>query len=290
MTPYELFLQPFVDYGFMRRALAACTALAISGAPLGVFLVLRRMALVGDAMSHAILPGVALAFIFFGLAVIPMTLGGIIAGLLVALIAGGLTRFTAIKEDASFTAMFTLSLAAGVMLISQHGTALDLMHILFGNVLAVDKTSLYLITATTTFSTLILACLYRSLVVECFDPGFLRAANGHGGIAYQLFLLLLVLNLVAAFQTIGTLMAMGVMVLPAIASRFWTSSVDSAMGLSIVFAVCASIAGLLLSYHWALPSSPAIVLTSGVIYSVSVLVGWNGSLAARFLPRKHFAS
>ncbi len=290
MSMYELLFQPFIDYGFMRRALIACIALAISGAPLGVFLVLRRMALVGDAMSHAVLPGAAIAFMCFGLAVLPMTIGGIIAGLLVALTAGALTRFTDLKEDASFTGMFTLSLAAGVMIITLHGTPVDLMHILFGNVLAVDKTALLLISTTASISTLVLAALYRTLVVECFDPGFLRSVGGRGGLSHQLFLVLLVLNLVAAFQTIGTLMAMGVMVLPAIASRFWTRSVDAAIIMSIALAAFASFAGLLMSYHYALPSGPAIVLCSGACYLFSVAFGTNGSLASRFFPHKHYAS
>lgn len=289
MSAFELLLQPFLDYGFMRRALAACLALAVSGAPLGVFLVLRRMALVGDAMSHAVLPGAAVAFLLFGLAVIPMTAGGMIAGMLVALAAGALSRVTAVKEDASFTGMFTLSLAAGVMIITRAGTAVDLMHILFGNVLAVDNAALLLISGAATLSTLTLAALYRCIVVECFDSGFLRAAGGHGGFAHQIFLVLLVLNLVAAFHTIGTLMAMGVMVLPAIAARLWTRSVDGAIALSIVLAAAASYTGLLLSYHWALPSGPAIVLCSGGVYLLSVLCGSNGSLVTRFLPHKHYA-
>ncbi len=289
MSIYDLLLAPFWDYGFMRRALVACIALAISGAPLGVFLVLRRMALVGDAMSHAVLPGAALAFMFFGLSVLPMTIGGIIAGLLVALTAGALTRFTSLKEDASFTGMFTLSLAAGVMLITKSGTPIDLMHILFGNVLAVDNSALLLISTVASLSTLILAALYRSLVVECFDPGFLRSVGGKGALAHQLFLVLLVLNLVAAFQTIGTLMAMGVMVLPAISARFWSRSVDSAIGLSVAIAACSTYIGLLLSYHCALPSGPAIVLSAGAAYVVSVLFGTNGSVTSRLFPRKHFA-
>src|SRR2546430_1092608 len=109
MTLYEYAFQPFADYLFMRKALTACTALAIGGAPLGVFLVLRRMALVGDAMSHAILPGVSIAFLFFGLSLEAMTLGGLIAGLLVAAMAGAITEFTQLKEDASFTGAYLLS-------------------------------------------------------------------------------------------------------------------------------------------------------------------------------------
>src|ERR1700722_3024575 len=116
MTLYEYALQPFIDYGFMRRALTACAAPAVGGAPLGVFLVLRRMALAGDAMSHAILPGVSLAFLVFGLSLWPMTIGGLLAGLLVALAAGAITRLTQLKEDASLTGTYMLSLAAGVLI------------------------------------------------------------------------------------------------------------------------------------------------------------------------------
>src|SRR5271154_379699 len=134
MTLYAYAFQPFVDYGFMRRALAACAALALGGAPLGVFLVLRRMALVGDAMSHAILPGVSLAFLFFGLSLWAMTLGGLLAGLLVAFAAGVVTRLTPLKEDASFTGAYLISLALGVLILSMHGNSIDLMHVLFGNV------------------------------------------------------------------------------------------------------------------------------------------------------------
>jgi zinc/manganese transport system permease protein len=290
MILYEYAFQPFADYGFMRRALAACAALAVGGAPLGVFLVLRRMTLVGDAMSHAILPGVSLAFLLFGLSLWPMTLGGMLAGLLVALAAGAITRLTQLKEDASFTGIATVSLAAGVLLISVHGSPIDLMHVLFGNVLAVDRQSLLLVTGIASFSTLMLAVLYRGLVIECFDPGFMRAVRGRGSIMHQLFLMLLVLNLVAAFQAIGTMMALGIMVLPAIAARFWTKNIDMAIAASIGIAFCSAYAGLLFSYHYNLPSGPAIVLTSGMLYLFSVLFGWHGSIAARFFSRKHFAN
>ena len=145
MTPIEFLYTPFADYGFMRRALVACAALSVGGAPLGVFLVLRRMTLAGDAMAHAILPGVSVAFLLFGLALLPMTIGGLIAGLVVALSAGAITRLTKLKEDASFTGAYLLSLAAGVLIISTTGSSIDLMHVLFGNILAVDNESLFVL-------------------------------------------------------------------------------------------------------------------------------------------------
>lgn len=289
MSFYAAILQPFIDYGFMRRALTACIALAIGGTPLGTFLILRRMTLVGDAMSHAILPGASIAFLLYGLVLWPMTLGGLIAGLLVALAAGAVTRLTPLKEDASFTGSYLLSLAVGVLIISMKGSTIDLMHVLFGNVLAVDNPSLLLVVGIASFSTLTLALIYRSLIVECFDPAFLRTVGGKGALMHHLFLALLVLNLVAAFQAMGTLMALGLIVLPAIAARFWTMQIDAAIACGMVLAVAAAIAGLLLSYHYSLPSGPAIVLAAGAIYIFSLLTGTHGSLTARFLKRKHYA-
>jgi zinc/manganese transport system permease protein len=285
---YEAIIQPFSDYGFMRRALAACITTAASSAPLGLFLVMRRMALMGDAAAHAIFPGVAVAFLFTGVSLLPMTIGGLAAGLLMAVFAGIVTRVTPLKEDASFTAAYLTALAAGVMIISIRGSAVDLLHVLFGNVLAVDNHSLMLVNIIASVSLITLAVIYRPLIMECFDPGFLKAQHGRGALYHYLFLILVVLNLVGAFQALGTLMAVGIMVLPAIATRFWTRKIDIAIGLSIVFGIAASFIGLLLSYNFRLPSGPAIVLTASVWYLVSVFLGTSGGIIIRFFPRKHF--
>ena len=133
--PYELLLLPFIEYGFMRRALVACFGLAIGCGPIGVFLILRRMSLVGDAMSHAVLPGAAIAFLMFGFSLTAMTIGGFLVGLAVALLAGSVTRLTPLREDASFAALFLISLALGVTLVSSQGSSVDLMHLLFGAIL-----------------------------------------------------------------------------------------------------------------------------------------------------------
>src|SRR5690606_13497935 len=129
MGLYDLFVAPFADFLFMRRALAATLALALGRAPLGVLLTLRRMSLVGDALAHAVLPGVALAFIVFGLSLPALSLGGFLAGVLVVLLSVWISRSTELREDASFAAGYLVALAAGVLLISMHGTQLDLLHI-----------------------------------------------------------------------------------------------------------------------------------------------------------------
>lgn len=285
---YTGVIQPFVEFGFMRRALVACLALGMSCGPLGTLLVLRRMSLVGDAMAHALLPGAALGFIVAGLSLMAMSIGGFIAAMLVAALAGGVSHLTSQKEDASFAAFYLIALASGVMLISTHGSNVDLMHVLFGSILAVDDAALLMIAAISSLSLLVLAVIYRPLVVECFDPGFLRAVGGRGGWHHVIFLMLVVLNLVSGFQTLGTLMAVGLLMLPATAARFWTHDIGRLSAISAAITVFSGAGGLLLSYHASLPTGPSIVLLAGIIYLVSLCLGSHDSLRTRFiLVRSH---
>jgi zinc/manganese transport system permease protein len=282
---YQATLAPFAEFGFMRRALVGCLALALGCGPIGTILVMRRMSLMGDALSHAVLPGAALGFILAGLSLPAMSLGGIGAGLAVALLSGLVTRLTPLREDASFAAFYLISLALGVLLVSTHGSNVDLLHLLFGSILAVDDMALVLIGAITTLSLLSLAVVWRPLVVECFDPGFLRAVGGRGGLVHTFFLVLVVLNLVAGFQALGTLMAVGLMMLPAAAARFWVRELSALSAVSSALALTSGFLGLLLSYHFDLPSGPAIILVAGAGYLASVLFGPRDSLRALYLRR-----
>ncbi|MCC6470122.1 MAG: metal ABC transporter permease [Alphaproteobacteria bacterium] len=284
---YDLLIAPFAEFAFMRRALVASLALAVGCGPVGVFLVLRRMSLVGDAMSHAVLPGAALGFVVAGLSLFWMSLGGFLAGLLVALLSGLVARLTTLREDASFAAFYLISLATGVLLVSTHGSNIDLMHVLFGTILAVDDAGLLLVATISSATLVVLALVYRPLIIECFDPGFLAAAGARGGFYHALFMVLVVMNLVAGFQALGTLMAVGMMMLPATAARFWAREVWPLCAIAVGIAFGSGAVGLLVSYHANLPSGPAIVLTAGVAYVASVLFGSNDSLLARRTPRVH---
>ena len=128
---WDVLLQPFYDYGFMRRALLGCIAVSIGATPVGVFLMLRRMSLTGDAMACAILPGAAVGYLVSGLSLGAMTIGGLIAGMAVALLSGFVSRLTALREDASLAAFYLISLALGVLIVSTRGSNIDLMHVLF---------------------------------------------------------------------------------------------------------------------------------------------------------------
>jgi zinc/manganese transport system permease protein len=283
----DLLFGPFLEFGFMRRALVGCLALSLSAPPVGVFLMLRRMSLMSDAMSHAILPGAAVGFLVAGLSLPAMTLGGLVAGLAVALMAGLVTRSTVIKEDASLAAFYLISLAGGVLLVSLRGSQIDLLHILFGSVLALDDPALWLLGGIATVTLFGLAAIYRPLVMECVDPLFLRTVSRAGGPVHYAFLGLVVMNLVGGFQALGTLLAVGLMLLPAITARFWAADLSGMIPVSILIAMLSSVVGLSVSYQADLPTGPAIVLAAGGFYLVSMLIGCRGGLVRRLVRARH---
>ena len=285
---YDMLIAPFADFEFMRRALIGCVALALGSGPVGLFLVLRRMSLMGDAMSHAVLPGAALGYMGFGLSLPAMGIGGFIAGVLVAMLAGVATRLSNLKEDANFAGFYLLALALGVLLISKSGSQLDLMHILFGSVLAVDQSALLLMGGVSSVSLIGLAIIYRPLVLEGVDSVFLRSVRGRGGVWYLVFLMLVVLNLVAGFQSLGTLMSVGLMMLPAISARLWSQSIGKMLAISVLIALISGVIGLLMSFHFEWASGPAIIFVAGVIYLLSLLLGSIGGVLPRYVRLRHF--
>ena len=284
---YAYFIAPFAEFGFMQRALAGAVILSISAGPIGVFLMFRRMSLAGDAMAHAILPGAAAGFLVSGLAILPMTIGGFAAGLVVALLAGLVSRLTLQREDTSLAAFYLISLALGVLLVSLRGSNVDLMHVLFGTVLALNNDALLLIGAVSSVSLLGLALIWRPLFAECLDPTFLRSVSKAGQPVHLIFLALVVLNLVGGFQALGTLMSVGLMMLPAAAARFWVRSIETVSGLAVMIGIVSSYLGLLLSYHLEVASGPSIILVAGVVYIASLILGRRGVLFSRTQPTRH---
>lgn len=278
---YSLFIEPFIEFSFMQRALWGCLVLSLSATPIGVFLTLRKMSLTGDAMAHAILPGAAIGFLVAGVSITAMTIGGVIAGCIVAVLAGVVARHSSAEEDSSLAAFYLLSLASGVLIISAKGSNMDLLHVLFGSVLALNNDALILLTSIATVSLVSLALLYRPIVFECVDPAFFRSVSKLSAIAHFSFLLLVVLNLVAGFHALGTLMAVGLMILPAAVARFWTEKLGTMIVIAFVTSVISCYFGLFLSYHASFATSPAIVLVMGIIYIISLLIGKRGGVLVR---------
>ena len=287
MSFQAVLIAPFTEFEFMRRALAAVVALSLGGAPIGVFLMLRRMSLIGDAMAHAILPGAAIGFLLSGLNLFAMTAGGLVAGFAVAILAGVVARSTGLKEDTSIATFYLTSLALGVTIVSIKGSNIDLLHVLFGNILAMDDQTLLLVAINATITMLVLAVIYRPLVIESVDPLYLRTVSGAGAPAHLAFLALVVINLVSGFQALGTLLAVGLMILPAGISRFWSRDVTGMICIAALSAIVSGYAGLVLSFQTRVPSGPAIILVAAVLYLGSVLFGRSGGVVRQMFPGRH---
>lgn len=262
------------SYAFMRRAFVATTVLSVSMAPVGAFLVLRRLSLAGEAMAHAITPGVVIGFVTAGLSVLSLLIGGLIAGVGVASLAALLARRTILRSDASLASVYLVALALGIFILSAAGSAVPLESFLFGSILGIDDPSMFLLGGVATVTLLSFAVLLRPLVISTLDPVFFEAQVQRPWIVEQAFMLLVVLNLLAAFKTLGTLMAVGLMVLPATAARYWAGTITGQLALGAVLSLTSCWLGLTLSYLLPdTPSGPAIVLVAGAWFLLSALLG-----------------
>jgi zinc/manganese transport system permease protein len=284
----DFFIAPF-SQPEVRHSFAAVLAIALSAGPVGVFLMLRRMSLVGDAMSHAILPGVAVGFLIGGLSVFAMTAGGLIAGLAIALLAGAVSRATELQEDASLAVFLLVSLALGVVIVLTNGMDIEkLMEFLFGETEAqMNADKLIVIACNSTISLAALALIYRPLVIDCVDTVFLRTVSRAGGVAHLVFLALLVINLISVFHAFGTLLGVGIIIIPATVARFWTRDVTRLIVLSVAGGLIAGWAGLFVSFYAAVPSGPAVTLVAGLLYALSIVFGPVGGLIWRAFPGRH---
>jgi zinc/manganese transport system permease protein len=274
-------IDPFQSFAFMRTALVACLALALANGPLGTLLLLRRMSLDGDVLSHAVMPGAALGFLYAGYSLAALSLGGLLTGALVAASAGLVARWQPKRKEASLAAFYLVSLALGVTLVSLKGSSIDLLHVLFGSALSLDDAALYLLAGVASLTLALLAIFYRALVLDTLDPVFLRRASPWGEFIPFLFLALVVLNLVAGFQALGTLMAVGLMMLPAAAARLLARDFSTTLALAALIGAACAYAGLIFSYHSGAPTGPSIVLCAGLAYFLALGFGPKRESATR---------
>jgi zinc/manganese transport system permease protein len=271
MSAHALLIEPFETLGFMRAALVACVALALTNGAVGTLLVMRRMSLDGDVLGHAVMPGAAVGFLYAGPSPTWLSLGGLASGLAVAALASLMTGGQA-RRDVGLVAFYLVALSLGVVLVAWRGSNVDLVRVLFGTILAIDRRALLEIAAASSVIVLAIAALYRPLAVGAFDPAFLRAVGARAPYG-AVFLAIVVLALVISFQAFGTLLAIGPMLLPAAAARCWGVGVAGSMALATGFGLVASVAGLLISYHGNQPSGPAIVLAAGALFGLSLAAG-----------------
>ena len=264
---------PFVDFSFMRYALATSLSLSCACGPLGVFLHLQRLSLAGEALSHGLLPGLAIAYALSGFWMPGLLIGGLTTGLCLVMLSYGVEkRRPHSSTDVALSAFYLIALAFGIVLLSLPGQAShNLFHFLFGNILAVSPTTFWGMLGLNSCTGLFIWFLYKGLVAHAFDPLFAHCMKVKPSVYRIGFLSCVVVNLVVACQAMGTLMALSLMVIPGAAARLLGYRLPKTLTLSMFLGCIASYAGLLISYYGNLPSGPTITLCAGVLYGICCL-------------------
>lgn len=287
---YSFFIEPFVEYDFMLKAFLACVIMSFSAPILGVFLNLKKLSLSCDAISHAILPGIAIGYSISGLSLLYMSIGGIIAGSLVVIISSYISRITIKDENNSLAAFYIISLAFGIFVISISGNNLDLLSILFGTLLSVNLNNIFFLITITLITIIVLTIIRRPFIIDCVDPLFLKNLKINGNKYHTIFLILVVINLIACFQAFGTLMSVGILILPSTITRYWYKDLKITFISVSIITLLSCYFGLLLSYNYNYPTTPIIIILLGFMYVISLFIGKNSGIIKRFLKVKHLES
>ena len=264
----SLILAP-LSYAFMQRGLLAGTMVGVLCAVIGTYVVLRGMAFLGDALAHAILPGIAIAYIFGG----NLLIGALVAAVVVAIGIGYFSRQGTVKEDTAIGILFAAALSLGVAIISSIRTyAVDLSHILFGNILGVSASDLWLTAGLSLLVLVTVLLLYRPFMVISFDPVLAATLRLPAELLRNILLVLLAVTIVISLQTVGAELAASMLVTPAATAYLLTRRLSSMMILSAVLGGFSSIVGLYLSYYLNIVSGSAIVLTATGIFLLVFLL------------------
>src|SRR5512146_2245215 len=264
------FLLAPLQYDFMVRALLASTIVGVLCAVMGAYVVLRGMAFLGDALAHAILPGVAIAYLLHG----NLLVGALVAAVVIALSIGLFSKEGAIREDTAIGILFAAALSLGIALISSIRTyAVDLSHILFGNVLGVSPLDLWLTAGLGFLILLTVALLYKPFLVISFDPVLAATMRLPADLLRMLMLVLLALTVVVSLQTVGVGLAAAMLVTPAATAYLLTRRLLPMMFISALLGALSSVIGLYLSYYVNVVSGAAIVLTATAFFLVAFLFG-----------------
>jgi len=256
------FIEGLLQYGFLQKALTTSIMVGIICGVIGCFIILRGMALMGDAISHAVLPGVALSYLLG----INFFFGAVFTGILTALGIGFISQNSRIKNDVSIGIMFTAAFASGIILITFMKSSTDLYHILFGNVLAVRPSEMW---STLFIGILVLVCVYvfyKELLVSSFDPTMAAAYGLPTRLIHYFLMTLLTLVTVASLQTVGIILVVAMLITPASTAYLLTNRLWVMLYLSAGIGVLASILGLYFSYTYNLASGATIVLAATALF------------------------
>ena len=267
MTQISVFVEALGKYGFLQSALLTSVMVGIMSGIIGSFIILRGMSLMGDAISHAVLPGVAIAYILG----INMLLGASIFGVLAALLIGYVSTHSKIKVDTAIGVVFSAFYALGFILISLAESSTNLHHILFGNILAVSGTDMRTTAIVLGIVILFVVFFYKELLITSFDPIFAKTYGLNTQVVHYSLMLILTLVTVSALQTVGIILVVAMLITPAATAFLWTDKLSHMLVFSAIFGVVSSLVGLFLSYTYNWASGPAIVLVAAIFFAISFI-------------------
>ncbi|MEO8204990.1 MAG: metal ABC transporter permease [Chthoniobacterales bacterium] len=279
-------LEPF-QYEFMQRALYACILIGFTNGFLGVYVVLRRLSLMADALSHSLLPGLAIAAILVGLSPGGMLLGGLVAAIIVALGGQMISRSSRLKEETAIAALYIIAFATGIALIKYARVKVDLAHFLFGNILGIADSDLWTSFFISALILILLVIFHRPLLVVLFEPFVARSLGIRVGMLQTLLILLIVLAMVSSLQAVGVLLSLGLLILPAATIYLLFDSYELLTWGSAILGMIGAVCGLVISYWANIPSGTAIVIVLGVFFCVAYLFSPKYGVLLRYLRPAH---
>jgi len=279
--------EPF-QHEFMRRVFVGGALIGFTGGFLGAFIVLRRLALMADSLSHSLLPGLALGFMLFGLAPMGLFFGALVAALFVAVGAQLIARSSRLKEDTALGVLYTVAFSLGVVLISFVKVRVSLVHYLFGNILGLSDTDLWMIWGISLVVVPLLAALQRPLLLTLFDPTVAASQGIRVNLLNSVLMIALVLTMIASLQAIGVIMLLGLLIAPAATVYLLCDSYPAMLWGGGLIGMTGSCAGLLLSYRLDLPSGACIVLVLGLIFFAAYLFSPRYGLFRKLRRARHF--
>lgn len=276
------FLNDILDYGFLQRALLVSVIVGVIGGLIGSFIILRSLSLMGDAISHAVLPGIAISFMLE----INFFYGAVLAGVLTTVGIGFITEHSRIKNDTSIGIVFAAAFALGIILITEAQTAVDLTQILFGNVLAIRASDMWMTIIVGIIIIVTVFLFYKELLVSSFDPTMAAAYGLPTRAIHYLMMILLTLATVASLQTVGVVLVIAMLITPAATAYLLTNRLSTMIFLAMGFGAISSMIGLYFSFEHNLASGPVIVLVATVFFILAFLFSPKHGLLWRAIRTK----
>lgn len=281
---WSLFVEPFFEFEFLRRAALEAVILGFGFSVVGLVLVTRRLSLIGDTLSHAMLPGVVLAFTLFGPHLLALFFGGWITGFFLLVLAWVLFRTRQVEADAALALFAVFSVSVGILIASRTRTTTEILHLLFGNILAVDRTLLLLSAVVAGITWMLFLWHYRAVFVALVDPAFFQQMK-RPSYAFILGLCgLFAANLTVGFASLGAMMTVGLLIVPSLVGRSLGKSPLQMALIAFVFSTAVSILGILLSFHLSVPSGPAIVCLACAGLALIQILRFRGFSRAEVEP------